>query len=131
MLEQLATSWLLDNAADFLPDRRRLLTSQRDLCSDLMNAHFPEWQFTQPHGGLSFWVELPDTLATLFATRAEIAGIQLGTGTRFGLDGAFDRFLRMPFTLPDDTTRAAFRVLQPIWDNLRLQASSGKIRKII
>ena len=131
VLEQLATSWLLDNAADFLPDRRRLLTSQRDLCSDLMNAHFPEWQFTQPQGGLSFWVELPDTLATLFATRAEIAGIQLGTGTRFGLDGAFDRFLRMPFTLPDDTTRAAFRVLQPIWDNLRLQASSGKIRKII
>ena len=96
-----------------------------------MNAHFPEWQFTQPQGGLSFWVELPDTLATLFATRAESVGIQLGTGTRFGLDGAFDRFLRMPFTLPDDTARAAFRVLQPIWDNLRLQASSGKVRKII
>lgn len=131
VLEQLATSWLLDNAEDFLPDRRRRLTSQRDLCSRLMNSHFPEWQFTQPQGGLSFWVELPDTLATLFATRAESAGIQLGTGTRFGLDGAFDRFLRMPFTLPDDTACAAFRVLQPIWDSLRLQASSGKMRKII
>jgi DNA-binding transcriptional MocR family regulator len=131
VLEQLATSWLLDNAEDFLPDRRRRLTSQRDLCSRLMNSHFPEWQFTQPQGGLSFWVELPDTLATLFATRAESAGIQLGTGTRFGLDGAFDRFLRMPFTLPDDTACAAFRVLQPIWDSLRLQASGGKMRKII
>jgi DNA-binding transcriptional MocR family regulator len=96
-----------------------------------MHTHFPEWQFTQPQGGLSFWAELPDTLATLFATRAESAGIQLGTGTRFGLDGAFDRFLRMPFALPDDTARAAFRVLQPIWDSLRLQASSGKMRKII
>ncbi|WP_193156922.1 PLP-dependent aminotransferase family protein [Citrobacter cronae] len=131
VLEQLATRWLLDNAGRFLPDRRRLLASQRDLCSSLMHTHFPEWQFTQPQGGLSFWVELPDTLATLFAARAESAGIQLGTGTRFGLDGAFDRFLRMPFTLPDDTARAAFRVLQPIWDNLRLQASSGKMRKII
>lgn len=131
VLEQLATRWLLDNAERFLPDRRRLLTSQRDLCSSLMHTHFPEWQFTQPQGGLSFWVELPDTLATLFATRAESVGIQLGTGTRFGLDGAFDRFLRMPFTLPDDTARAAFRVLQPIWENLRLQASSGKMRKII
>lgn len=59
VLEQLATSWLLDNAADFLPDRRRLLTSQRDLCSDLMNAHFPEWQFTQPQGGLSFGLNCP------------------------------------------------------------------------
>ncbi|TKV06849.1 PLP-dependent aminotransferase family protein, partial [Citrobacter sp. TBCS-14] len=46
-------------------------------------------------------------------------------------DGAFDRFLRMPFALPDDTMRSAFRTLQPIWDNLRLQANHGKMRKII
>ncbi|SUX86920.1 Uncharacterised protein [Citrobacter koseri] len=76
-------------------------------------------------------MELPDTLATLFATRAESEGIQLGTGTRFGLAGAFDRFLRMPFTLPDETLRSAFQTLQPIWDNLRSQNSAGKIRKII
>lgn len=92
---------------------------------------FPRVAVYPTTGRTLFWVELPDTLATLFATRAESVGIQLGTGTRFGLDGAFDRFLRMPFTLPDDTARAAFRVLQPIWDNLRLQASSGKVRKII
>lgn len=131
VLEQLATGWLLDNAAQFLPDRRQLLTARRDQCHTLMRSHFPEWQFTQPQGGLSFWVELPDTLATLFATRADSAGIQLGTGTRFGLAGAFDRFLRMPFALPDDTMRAAFNTLQPIWDTLRSQASHGKIRKII
>ncbi|MES0353507.1 PLP-dependent aminotransferase family protein, partial [Citrobacter koseri] len=131
VLEQLATGWLLDNAASFLPDRRQLLSQRRDLCCELMHAHFPEWRFRQPQGGLSFWVELPDTLATLFATRAESEGIQLGTGTRFGLAGAFDRFLRMPFTLPDETLRSAFQTLQPIWDNLRSQNSAGKIRKII
>jgi hypothetical protein len=37
----------------------------------------------------------------------------------------------MPFALPDDTMRAAFNTLQPIWDTLRSQASHGKIRKII
>lgn len=131
VLEQLATGWLLDNAASFLPDRRQLLSQRRDLCCELMHAHFPEWRFRQPQGGLSFWVELPDTLATLFAMRAESEGIQLGTGTRFGLAGAFDRFLRMPFTLPDETLRSAFQTLQPIWDNLRSQNSAGKIRKII
>ncbi|STT52951.1 GntR family transcriptional regulator [Klebsiella pneumoniae] len=41
-------------------------------------------------------------LATLFSARAESQGIHIGTGTRFGLEGAFDRYLRLPFTLPDE-----------------------------
>ncbi|SQB21608.1 Uncharacterised protein [Citrobacter koseri] len=81
-------------------------------------------------GSLFGW-SYPTRWPTLFATRAESEGIQLGTGTRFGLAGAFDRFLRMPFTLPDETLRSAFQTLQPIWDNLRSQNSAGKIRKII
>lgn len=131
VLEQLATAWLIENAGTFLPERRQQLARRRALCGELMRTHFPEWTFSQPAGGLSFWVELPDTLATQFATHAESAGIQLGTGTRFGLAGAFDRFLRMPFTHPDDTLRAAFSTLQPLWDGLRFQTGVGKIRKII
>ncbi|POT58374.1 DNA-binding transcriptional regulator [Citrobacter amalonaticus] len=131
VLEQLATGWLLENAHDFLPRRREELAGRRALCDTLLRTHFPDWRYAQPEGGLSFWVELPDALATLFATRAEGAGIQLGTGTRFGLAGAFDRFLRMPFALPDETLRSAFATLQPLWQTLNLQANTGKIRKII
>lgn len=131
VLEQLATAWLLDNADTFLPQRRQQLAAQRALCHTLMREHFPEWRYQQPEGGLSFWVELPDTLATLFATRAESVGIQLGTGTRFGLAGAFDRFLRMPFALPENSMRAVFHTLQPLWETLRRQSGSGKTGKII
>lgn len=131
VLEQLATEWLLDNAHTFLPQRRQLLAGRRALCQTLMRTHFPEWHFRQPQGGLSFWVELPDTLATIFAARAESVGIQLGTGTRFGLAGAFDRFLRMPFALPEEAMRSAFHSLQPIWETLSLHSGSGKTRKIV
>lgn len=131
VIEQLATTWLLDNADSFLPQRRQRLAARRALCDTLMRKHFPEWRYQQPQGGLSFWVELPDTLATIFATRAESVGIQLGTGTRFGLAGAFDRFLRMPFALPEEPLRSAFSTLEPLWETLRLQSGSGKVRKII
>jgi DNA-binding transcriptional MocR family regulator len=131
LLEQLATCWLVDNASTQLPARRKMLAARREMCRQLMEAVFPQWRFTLPDGGLSFWVELPDMLATLFAARAESAGIHLGTGTRFGMAGAFDRYLRIPFTLEDDALRAAFNTLQPLWNSLAGQHSVTRMRKII
>lgn len=131
LLEQLATGWLLENARELLPARRKMLATRRDMCSTLMAEYFPAWRYTQPEGGLSFWVELPGMLATLFAARAEGAGIHLGTGTRFGQDGAFDRWLRLPFTQQDNTLRDAFKTLQPIWDSLNGQQNNSRARKII
>lgn len=74
LLEQLACSWLLENAATLLPPRRNMLKARRDMCETLMAEYFPRWRFSPPEGGLSFWVELPDMLATLFSARAESRG---------------------------------------------------------
>ena len=131
LLEQLATRWLLDNADVLLPARRSMLAARRDMCSRLLKEYFPEWRSHSPDGGLSFWVELPERLATLFAARAEAAGIHVGNGTRFGLSGAFDRWLRIPFTLDDETLRMAFTTLQPIWKNLTVQQNNSRTKKII
>ena len=39
--------------------------------------------------------------------------MRIASGTRFGVDGAFDRFVRIPFTLaPDDLTEAVRRLAQ-------------------
>ncbi len=70
----LACSWLLENAATLLPPRRDMLKARRDMCETLMAEYFPRWRFSPPEGGLSFWVELPDMLATLFSARAESRG---------------------------------------------------------
>jgi len=131
LLEQLAAHWLLDNEKTLLPARRQMLAQRRDMCAALMQDYFPQWRFTQPEGGLSFWVELPEMLATLFAARAESVGVHVGTGTRFGLAGAFERNLRLPFTLPDDVLRNAFELLQPVWHSLAGQHATTRQRKII
>ena len=131
LLEQLAACWLLDNAGELLPARRQMLADRRDMCSALMAEYFPEWRYVVPEGGLSFWVELPDMLATRFAARAESAGIHIGTGTRFGLSGAFDRWLRLPFTQRDIDLRSAFTTLQPVWESLTGQQNNLRTRKII
>ncbi|HCB0509421.1 TPA: GntR family transcriptional regulator [Klebsiella pneumoniae] len=103
------------------------LPGERELAAE----YFPRWRFSPPEGGLSFWVELPDMLATLFSARAESQGIHIGTGTRFGLEGAFDRYLRLPFTLPDEALRRAFSTLQPLWQSLAEQKENTRLRKII
>ena len=131
LLEQLACCWLLENENRLLPSRRAMLATRRDMCGALMAEYFPHWHFTPPEGGLSFWVELPGMLATLFSVRAESGGIHIGTGTRFGLAGAFDRYLRLPFTLSDDELRSAFTTLQPLWHSLTEQKESFRLRKII
>ena len=115
LLEQLATLWLINNSERFLPARRKMLAERRDRCSELLREHFPEWRFHEAEGGLSYWIELPGMLATQLAARAEIIGINLGTGTRFGLSGAFDRFLRMPFSLEPAELEAALLRIKPLW----------------
>ncbi|MBZ7424036.1 PLP-dependent aminotransferase family protein [Klebsiella michiganensis] len=131
LLEQLACCWLLENEHRLLPSRRAMLATRRNMCGALTAEYFPHWRFTPPEGGLSFWVELPGMLATLFSVRAESRGIHIGTGTRFGLAGAFDRYLRLPFTLSDDELRSAFTTLQPLWHSLTEQKESFRLRKII
>ncbi len=41
LLEQLACSWLLANAATLLPPRREMLKARRDMCETLMAEYFP------------------------------------------------------------------------------------------
>lgn len=126
LLEQLATLWLIENGDTFLPARRQMLREHRDRCATLLREHFPQWRFQMPEGGLSYWVELPDMLATQLATRAEAAGIHLGTGTRFGLSGAFDRYLRMPFSLEPAELESALMRIKPLWLALN---ESGQVLK--
>lgn len=115
LLEQLATVWLIENSETFLPARRAMLAKRRDRCGELLREHFPQWTFNEAEGGLSYWVELPGMLATQLAARAEALGINLGTGTRFGLSGAFDRYLRMPFSLDSAELEQALLRIKPLW----------------
>ncbi len=124
VLEQLAAISLFKEADTFLPERRAILRQRRDACGEAIKELFPDWRITQAEGGLSWWVELPKPLASAFAAGAEAIGIRIGAGPRFGTEGSFERYLRLPFSLESTAMRSALERLQPLWQHL---AQTGNV----
>ena len=66
-------------------------------------------------GGLSLWVNLGVPVSSQLALAARAEGLLVGAGPRFGLDGAFERFVRLPFCHPAEVTLPALDLLQSAW----------------
>lgn len=125
LLEQLAVIALLGEADNILAPRRERLRQRRDASGAAIRERFPDWRMTVPQGGLSWWIALPQPLATIFAASAETIGIRIGAGPRFGAEGAFERFLRLPFALETSQMNAALDRLQPLWTHLAQTRRDG------
>ena len=120
VLEQLAVAHLLTNEDAPLNARRALLRAQRDHLLACVGEALPDWKVVSPPGGLSLWAELPAPVSTALAATSERFGVRLAAGPRFGVDGAFERFIRLPYTLPSqaltevvDRLAQAYSRLQP------------------
>jgi len=100
ILEQLAATALLRRPETILDERRQVIREQRDHLLDLIGQRLPEWRFEKPPGGLSAWAELPRPLASALAVAAHELGVRMAPGNRFGIGGAFERFVRLPYALP-------------------------------
>ena len=101
VVEQLAVAHLIDGDEGLGP-RAAMLRGRRDHLLALIERHLPHWRAESPAGGLSLWAELPRGEATALAAIAESHGVRVAPGPRFGVSGAFERFLRLPFTLPEE-----------------------------
>jgi DNA-binding transcriptional MocR family regulator len=100
VFEQLATVELLHRIEETVELRRQTFREQRDHLAALLRSRLPHWQFTLPPGGLSLWADLGAPISSAVAVAAERYGVQVSAGPRFGLDGAFEQCLRLPYTLP-------------------------------
>ena len=102
VLEQLVARVLLERFDEFMPERRRALLLRRNHLLDRLSTALPGWQPSVPRGGLATWVDLGGRASsTRLATAALACGVRLTPGPRFSLSGTHDRFLRLPFTLPE------------------------------
>lgn len=101
VLEQLAAVELLDDDDALLTARRSLLRTRRDHLLARLAERLPDWTCPRPVGGLSIWAQLPGPISSALTVQAAAQGLRLAPGTRFGVDGAFERRLRLPFTLPE------------------------------
>jgi DNA-binding transcriptional MocR family regulator len=113
VMEQLATATLLRSDAGVDP-RRALLRDRRDHLLSLLGRHLPHWHVPSPPGGLSLWAEMPRPEASALAAMAQGEGLRIVPGPRFGMDGAFERYVRLPFTLPQDRLDIAVERLAAI-----------------
>jgi DNA-binding transcriptional MocR family regulator len=119
ILEQLAAVHLLNHEGDVLDARRAVLRERRDRLLELVRERLPDWRVASPPGGLSLWAELPAPVSTALAATSERFGVRLAAGPRFGVDGAFERFLRLPYTLAPTTLAEVVDRLAQAYDRLR------------
>lgn len=125
ILEQLAAAVLLaDDQAD-LEERRAGLRSQRAALLDALAGHLPEWQAVSPPGGPCLWARLPRPASTALAAMSETHGVRIGAGPRFGVGGAFEHFVRLPFALSGEELTSGIERLARAWSSLDPSPRSG------
>ncbi|MCL6739716.1 PLP-dependent aminotransferase family protein [Sphingomonas sp. RB56-2] len=115
ILEQLAATALLRRPDDILDERRQLIREQRDHLLKLVGEQLPDWRFERPPGGLCAWAELPRPLSSALAVAAHDLGIRIAPGGKYGIDGAFERFVRLPYALPKPVLSDVVERLAQAW----------------
>jgi DNA-binding transcriptional MocR family regulator len=117
VLEQLVGVRLLEQSQRIVAARRAQLRARRDTLIGALREQLPEWTFTVPAGGVTLWAELDGPISSALARAAEDVAVRLAPGPRFGLDGTLERFLRLPFTLPEeDLIEAVKRIASVRYD---------------
>ncbi len=98
-----------------------------------LRTRLPEWDVPSPAGGLTTWVGLgrPVSSALVLAARSE--GVVLASGGVFGPDGGFERFLRVPFTMPAADRTRMVEVLGRAWARVggEVVGQSGSLAAVV
>jgi hypothetical protein len=118
VLDQLITQQLLDNIDEVLAERLPALRATRAHLLGLVERHFPTWQAAVPAGGLSLWVDLGRQASSALVFASTHRKVLLAAGPRFGLDGAFEGRLRLPYTLPTASLDTAMERIADAWAGL-------------
>jgi DNA-binding transcriptional MocR family regulator len=118
LVEQLATAHLLADIDAVVASRREVLAARAAGLASVISRELPGWSAPVPAGGLVLWCRLPTPSSSALAAAARSAGVVLIPGPRFGVDGAFEARLRLPFSRPLPEMEAAVARLAPVWRGL-------------
>jgi DNA-binding transcriptional MocR family regulator len=118
ILEQLIALELLGDYDRILADRRAYLRAGRDHLLSRLRARLPGWELPTPDGGLTLWVNLGAPVSSQLALAARSEGLVIAAGPRFGMNGVFERFLRVPFSHPPELIDRAVDALAAAWSGV-------------
>lgn len=107
VLEQLAVNWLMSTGgwAQAVGIRREQARGNRDALVAAVRRELPDWEFSEPRGGLTLWVRTGGLSGSRLAEVGERVGVRVPSGPRFGVDGAFEGYVRLPFTVGERSPR--------------------------
>jgi DNA-binding transcriptional MocR family regulator len=114
-IEQAVAEALLPRLDEIAQQRAHLLRQGRDAVSAALRDRIPQWRVPAVDGGVSLWVELDAPLSSGLVMAARARGLYLSAGSRFAVEGGYDRHLRVPFTAPAATLVSAVSILEQVW----------------
>jgi DNA-binding transcriptional MocR family regulator len=118
VLDQVVAAELFGHLDAIAADRVAELIPRRDALVAALARELPDWRLSMPQGGLSLWLQLPAPLSTPLTMLSAQAGVVAVPGSRFGVDGTLERFLRLPYALPADRLVEAVGRLADVWAQL-------------
>ncbi|XP_021300524.1 uncharacterized protein LOC110428928 [Herrania umbratica] len=118
VLGQLMALALLERHDELAATNRARLRAGRDHLLRALPAALPDWSVRRPGGGMALWADLGAPRSSALAEAAPRHGLVLASGPRFGVGGAFESRLRVPYTLPLDVLDDAVVRLAATWDDL-------------
>lgn len=125
VFEQLVVTRLLPRVDEIAVERRAQLRAGRDAARAAIAELLPEWTFpSRLEGGLAAWVNLGAPLSSQLVLAAHARGLLIASGPRFGVDGAFERNLRIPITIPPEQLRRGLELMAELWPTAHRIASN-------
>jgi DNA-binding transcriptional MocR family regulator len=118
ILDQLVVLELLGEYDRILADRRAYLRAGRDHLLARLRDRLPEWTLPEPEGGLTLWINLGAPVSSQLALAARNEGLVIAAGPRFGMNGVFERFLRVPYSHPPELIDRAVDALASAWNRV-------------
>ncbi|MEU0358902.1 PLP-dependent aminotransferase family protein [Streptomyces cyaneofuscatus] len=127
VLEQLAINWLMGTGGweQAVEVRRDQARQNRDELVAAVRRELPEWEFAVPRGGLTLWVRTGGLSGSRLAVAGERVGVRVPSGPRFGVDGAFEGYVRLPFTVGGAVAEEAAVRLAAAVELVRSGAGAG------
>ncbi|MFB2580528.1 PLP-dependent aminotransferase family protein [Herbiconiux sp. P15] len=134
VLEQLIVAELLRDFDPVLELRSAQLRAGRDALERTLAETFPSWTVPKVHGGLAAWVNLGAPVSSQLALAARSHGLLITAGPRFGIDGAFERFLRIPILHQPGDFERGVQALEAAWNGVAgrpLMAQSDLFAEVV
>ena len=122
-VEQLLVANYMPRIDPILQARSRDFAANADRIHSFLATNLPEWTMPELSGGISAWVNLGAPLSSSLAAAARERGLRITSGPRFGVDGAFERHIRIPLTNTPEQVDAGLAILRDTWVSLRASTS--------